>query len=544
MVGEIRPALLVFMGAVGLVLLIACANVANLMLARFTAREREVTIRTALGASRRDLLRQLLAESVLLAVAGGAIGLLLALWGVQALGALGPGTIPRIGEVAVNGPALGFALALSLATGLGFGLVPAGRLLWHGPLAGFADGGRSLATPRTAGRTRSALVLAEVALACVLLVGAALLLRSFVQLQRTDPGFSPQGILTARVALPRNRYEEPERQAAFVQALLERLQAIPGARSAAIASNPPMDDGGAYWAFSVEGVEPPPPEVVQDAVVFRATPGYFTTFGIPLRHGRFLDASDRDGAGLVAVVGESMARRYWGERDPVGARITFGDPRDSTTDWMTVVGVVGDVRQEGPMAPAYPQVYVPLAQVTTRSLLLAIRTGGDPLALVPAVKRAVAGVDDGIALSGVATMEDRVAGLLARPRVNAIVLAGFAATALLLAAVGIYGVIAYGVVQRTRELGIRMALGARGDDVVRLVLRSALVPVLGGVGLGLLGALAGGRVLRSLLFGVPATDPLTFAAVTGFLLLVALFASSVPARRAARSDPMIALRQD
>ena len=544
MVGEIRPALLVFMGAVGLVLLIACANVANLMLARFTAREREVTIRTALGASRRDLLRQLLAESVLLAVAGGAIGLLLALWGVQALGALGPGTIPRIGEVAVNGPALGFALALSLATGLGFGLVPAGRLLWHGPLAGFADGGRSLATPRTAGRTRSALVLAEVALACVLLVGAALLLRSFVQLQRTDPGFSPQGILTARVALPRNRYEEPERQAAFVQALLERLQAIPGARSAAIASNPPMDDGGAYWAFSVEGVEPPPPEVVQDAVVFRATPGYFTTFGIPLRHGRFLDASDRDGAGLVAVVGESMARRYWGERDPVGARITFGDPRDSTTDWMTVVGVVGDVRQEGPMAPAYPQVYVPLAQVTTRSLLLAIRTGGDPLALVPAVKRAVAGVDDGIALSGVATMEDRVAGLLARPRVNAIVLAGFAATALLLAAVGIYGVIAYGVVQRTRELGIRMALGARGDDVVRLVLRSALVPVLGGVGLGLLGALAGGRVLRSLLFGVPATDPLTFAAVTGFLLLVALFASYVPARRAARSDPMIALRQD
>ncbi|HYC31279.1 MAG TPA: ABC transporter permease, partial [Gemmatimonadales bacterium] len=367
MVGEIRPALLVFMGAVGLVLLIACANVANLMLARFAAREREVTIRTALGASRRHLLRQLLAESVLLAVLGGAVGLLIALWGVQALGALEPGTIPRADEVAVNGRALAFALAISLATGLGFGLVPAGRLLWRGPAGALAEGSRTLATSRSSARTRSALVLAEVALACMLLVGAALLVRSFVHLQRTDPGFSPRGILTARVSLPRNGYAEPEGQAAFTEALLERARTIPGARSAALASNPPMSGGASYWAFSVEGAEPLPPEVVQDAVVFRTTPGYFATFGIPLRGGRLLEPGDRDGALPVAVVSEAMARRYWPDRDPVGARITFGDPTDTASTWVTVVGVVGDVRQEGPTAPAFPQVYLPLAQVGTRS---------------------------------------------------------------------------------------------------------------------------------------------------------------------------------
>jgi putative ABC transport system permease protein len=481
---------------------------------------------------------------VLLAVLGGAVGLLLALWGVQALGALEPGTIPRADEVAVNGRALGFALALSLVTGLGFGLVPASRLLWGGSASTLAEGSRTLATPRASARTRSALVLAEVALACILLVGAALLVRSFVHLQRTDPGFRPQGIVTARLALPRNGYAESERQAAFADALLERVRAIPGIRTAALASNPPMGEGASYWAFAIEGAEPPPPEAVQDAVVFRATPDFFATFGIPLRTGRLFQASDRDGAAPVALVSEAMARRYWPDRDPIGARLTFGDPADSSSTWTTVVGVVGDVRQEGPMAPAYPQIYVPLAQVTTRSLLVAVRTDGDPLALVPAVKGAVAEIDGGLALSGIATMEDRVAVTLARPRVNAIVLLGFAATALLLAAVGIYGVIAYGVVQRTRELGIRMALGARADEVVRLVLRGALVPVLGGVGLGLLGALAGGRVLRSLLYGVPATDPLTFVAVTGFLLFVALLASWVPARRAARADPMIALRQD
>ena len=544
MVGEIRPTLLVFMGAVGLVLLIACANVANLMLARFASREREVTIRAALGASRRHLIRQLLAESVLLALAGGAAGVLLALWGVQALRTLEPGTIPRLDEVAVNLPALGFALLVSAATGLLFGLVPAARLLRHRRLAGLAEGGRTLAGPRGAGRTRAALVLAEVALACVLLVGAGLLLRSFVRLQRTDAGFSPERILTARVTLPRSSYQEPERQAVFAEGLLERLGALPGVQSAALASEAPLSDGASYWAFALEGVEPPPPEAVQDAVVFRASAGYFETFGIPLVKGRLIAPSDRADAPPVAVVSEAMARRYWPAANPVGRRITFGNPADTASTWLTVIGVVGDVRQEGPTVPAYPQIYVPLAQVGARSMLMALRTGGEPLALVPSVKAAVSALDAGLALSRVATMEQRVAGALARPRVNALVLAGFAATALLLAAVGLYGVIAYGVVQRSRELGIRLALGAKGDDVVRLVLQGAVLPVVGGVLLGLAGALAAGRLHGSLLYGVPSTDPLTFAVVTGFLLSVALLASWVPARRAARADPMTALRNE
>jgi len=543
-VGEIRPALLVFMGAVGLVLLIACANVANLMLARVAAREREVTIRAALGASRRRLLRQLLTESVVLSLAGGALGLGLAVWGVRALQALEPGTIPRVDEIAVNGSALAFALGLSVLTGLLFGVAPAVRLMGYDLRGGLAEGGRGAAGRRSAGRTRSLLVLAEVALAGVLLVGAALLLTSFVRLQRVDPGFTPGGILTARVTLPRARYDDPARQTAFADALLERARSLPGVRSAALTSDAPLGDGPPYWAFAVAGVEPPPPEVVQDAVVFRTTPDYFRTFAIPLVDGRLYQTSDRGDAAPVALVSEALARRYWPDRTPLGARITFGDPADSTSVWMTVVGVVGDVRQEGPAAAAYPQIYVPLAQVSGRSLLIALRTSGDPLALTPALKRAIAGIDPSLAVGRVATMDERVAAALARPRVNALLLGGFAVTALVLAALGIYGVIAYGVAQRTRELGIRMALGARSDDVLRLVLRQGMAPVLAGLALGLGGAAVGSRVLRGLLFGVGGTDPVTYAGVAGFLAAVALLASYLPARRAALADPVAALRND
>ena len=543
-VGEIRPALLVFMGAVGLVLLIACANVANLMLARVATREREVTIRAALGASRRRLVRQLLTESVVLSLVGGALGLGLAVWGVRALQALEPGTIPRLDEIAVNGGALAFALGLSVVTGLLFGVAPAVRLMRYDLRGGLAEGGRGMAGRRSAGRTRSLLVLAEVALACVLLVGAALLLTSFVRLQGVDPGFAPSGILTARVTLPRARYDDSVRQSAFVDALLAQARRLPGVRSAAVASDAPLGDGPPYWSFAVGGVEQPPPEVVQDAVVFRTTPEYFRTFAIPLLRGRLYEASDRGDAAPVAVVSEALAHRYWPDRTPLGARITLGDPEDSTSVWMTVVGVVGDVRQEGPAAAAYPQLYLPLAQVSSRSLLIALRTSGDPLALTPALKHAVAGIDPNLALGRVATMDERVAGVLARPRVNALLLGGFAATALVLAALGIYGVIAYGVVQRTRELGIRMALGARSDDVLRLVLRQGMMPVLAGLALGLGGAAVASRVLRGLLFGVGGTDPIIYACVAAFLTAVALLASYLPARRAALADPVVALRAE
>jgi predicted permease len=543
-VGEIRPALLVFLGAVVLVLLIACANVANLMLVRVAARERELTLRVALGASRRRLVRQLLTESVLLALAGGVLGVGLAVWGVGALRALEPGTLPRLQEIRLDGRALAFALVLSVGTGLLFGVVPAIRALGFDLRGGLAEGGRALAGARSAARTRSALVLAEVALASVLLVGAALLLRSFVGLTRVDPGISVDGILTARVTLPRSRYSEPARQVAFADALLERARALPGVSSAALGTDAPVDDGMPYWSFAVDGVEQPPPEVVQDAVVYRATPEYFHTFGLPLIHGRLFEAGDRADGTPVAVVSQALAQRYWPGQNPVGSRITFDDATDSAATWMSVVGVVGDVLQDGAMSPAYPQIYVPFAQISGRSMVVALRTTGDPLALVPALKQALAGIDPNLALSRVTTMDQRLAGTLARPRVNALLLAAFAVTALILAALGIYGVIAYSVVQRTRELGIRVALGARAEDVLGMVMRQGLTPVLIGLAIGLGAAALGSRVLRSLLYGVAATDLATYGAVAAFLAAVAVAASYVPARRAARSDPMTALRTE
>jgi putative ABC transport system permease protein len=542
-VGEIRPSLLVFMGAVGLVLLIVCANVANLMLARVAAREREVTIRAALGASRRRLVRQLLTESVLLGLAGGVLGLGLAVWGVGALRTLDPGTLPRMDEVRLDGGALAFALVLSVGTGLLFGVVPAFRVLGFDLRGGLAEGGRALSGARSGTRTRTALVLAEVTLASVLLVGAALLLRSFVGLQRVDPGFTTHGILTARVTLPRARYDDPVRQVAFADALLDRARTLPGVSGAALSTSAPVDDGLPYWAIALPG-EQPPPEVVQDAVVYRTSPEFFHTFGLPLVRGRLFDSSDRGERAPVAIVSQSLAQRYWPGRDPVGSRLTFGDPTDSTSTWITVVGVVGDVRQEGAVSPAYPQIYLPFAQVSARSIVVALRTGRDPLALVPSLKQALAGVDPNLALARVTTMEQRVAGTLARPRVNALLLASFAATALILAALGIYGVIAYSVVQRTREMGIRIALGARAEDVLGMVMRQGLAPVLIGLAVGLGVAAVGSRVLRSLLYGVAATDLATYGAVAAFLAAVAAAASYVPARRAARSDPMTALRTE
>ena len=543
-VGEIRPALLVFLGAVALVLLIACANVANLMLVRVAARERELTIRAALGASRRRLVRQLLTESVLLALAGGVLGLGLAVWGVSALRALDPGTLPRLDEVRLDARALAFALVLSVGSGLLFGVVPAIRALGFDLRGDLAEGGRALSGARSAARTRSALVLAEVALASVLLVGAALLLRSFVGLQQVDPGIAVDGILTARVTLPRSRYDDSARQVAFADALLDRARALPGVTAAALGTDAPVGDGLSYWGFAITGVEQPPPEVVQDAAVYRASPEYFHTFGLPLIRGRLFEAGDRVDRTLVAIVSEGLAQRYWPGRDPVGSRITFGDPSDSAADWMTVVGVVGDVRQDGAVSPAYPQIYVPFAQLSNRSIVVALRAGRNPLALAAPLKQALAGVDPNLALSQVTTMEQRIAGTLARPRVNALLLAAFAATALVLAALGIYGVIAYSVVQRTRELGIRVALGASADVVLGMVMRQGLSPVLIGLAIGLGVAAVGSRMLRSLLYGVAPTDLATYAAVAAFLTAVAVAASYLPARRAARSDPVKALRAE
>jgi putative ABC transport system permease protein len=544
LVGGARPALLVFMGAVALVLLIACANVANLLLARVASRDREVTIRAALGASRLRLVRQLLCESVVLALAGGAVGVLVALWGAHLLSALGPGAIPRREEIGIDPAALGFALALSLVAGGLFGLVAARRALGGEVHEGIREGGRGVSGGVGVRRTRGLLVLSEVALAFMLLVGAALLLRSFARLQQVDPGFARDGLLTARVSLPRGAYAEPAARLAFGERLLERLEATREVRSAALVSDLPLGGSPPYWAFAVAGVDPPAPGVVQDAAIYFSSPGYFSTVGIPLLDGRLFDAADRPDSPPVAVIGTALARRYWPDRSPLGQRITFDDPSDPSATWRTIVGVVGDVRQETLEAPAYPQIYLPLAQNPVRSVVVVARAGGDPLALLPALRRHTGELDSTLPLSEVATMEQVVAATLARPRVNAVLLGGFALVALALAAIGIYGVISYGVIQRTRELGIRTALGADSARLLRLVLRQGMAPVLLGVAIGAAGALAGGRVLTSLLFGVGAADPAAFLAVTVFLLAVALLASWLPARRAACADPMVALRSE
>ncbi len=542
-VGPIRPALSLFMGAVALVLLIACANVANLMLARVASRERELTIRAALGASRRRLVRALLTETGVIAVAGGGLGVVLAAWGVATIRVLESTAIPRLDETRLDLVALVFALGVSLMSGLLLGLVPAVRVLARDRRGVLREGARGDATGR-GGRTRGALVLGEVSMAFVLLIGAALLLRSFDRLQRVDPGFHGQGVITARVTLPRLPYEESGRQAEFASRLISETGALPGVRSVAVANDAPMTDHLSYWGFDIAGAEPPPGDEVQDAAVFRVSPDYFRTLGIPLVQGRTFDANDREGSSPVVLLSRTMAEKFWPGRDPIGARITFDGSSDSAAVWRTVVGVVGDVHEESPGRRPYPQVYLPFDQATSRSVMIAVRTSGDPRGLLPALRRVVHRIDPGLPLSQVSTMEDRVATVLARPRINAVLLGGFACTALLLAVVGIYGVIAYGVVQRTRELGIRMALGARGADVSRLVVRQGMVPVLAGIGMGLVGALAGGRLLRSLLFGVGPTDPIAFGAVTIVLLGVGLAATWVPARRATRADPLMALRAE
>ena len=544
LVGAVRPALLIFMGAVGLVLLIACANVANLMLTRATAREREMAIRATLGAQQSRLVRQMLTESVLVSLAGGALGLLLAVWGVGALRSTQSSVIPRVSEIGVDGWVLAFTLLLALATGVLFGLVPALRLA-RGELHGaLREGARGASGGMGVRQLRGVLVLAEVALALVLLVGAGLLIRSFDRLQRVDPGFHPDHVLSAEIVLPRARYGEAPRQRAFYRQLLDGMQGTPGVTSAALVSDVPLSGGASYLSFSVAGRPDPGPGTVQDAEVFVASPDYFRTLGIPLLQGRLFTTQDDAGKPNVVVINHAMAQRYWPGGNPIGARVTLDDPRDSSASWSTVVGVIGDVHHNRLNQEPYPQMYAPVAQVPQRAMMLVARTTGDPTGLVGAVRRAVTSLDASLPISNIMTMEERVSHSVAQPRVNLTLLALFAGVALALAAVGIYGVVSYTVVQRTRELGIRMALGARPGDVLRLVIRQAMAPALAGVVLGLVGAWGGTRLMASLLFGVSASDPVVFGAVALFLSGVALLASYIPARRATRVDPLVALQYE
>ncbi len=543
-VGDVRPAMLVLLGAVGFVLLIACANIASLVLARGERRRAEVAVRTALGAERGRLVRQLLTESLVLALIGGALAVGLAAAAVAAFPAFAPPDIPRLEEVGIDLAVLGFTLAVTVVAGLLFGLAPALIASRPDVASYLKEGGRSETGRAGSGRVRSGLVVGQVALSLVLLVGAGLLLRSFVELRRADLGFEPEGVLTANLFLPPSRYEAPEAVEAFYRELFDRLEGLPGVRRAAGISGLPLSGGGTDIDFYIEGRRLPSAGE-EEAIWYRiATPDYFATVGLRLLSGRPFDEDDRVDGPSVLLVNRSAAERYWPGEDPVGARLTFGDPSAEDATWREVVGVVDDVRHFGVAAGEQAAVYLPWTQIRSRGLNLVLRTSGEPERIAGAVRSELAAMDDALALTTLRPMTELVDASLAEARFFAALLALFAGVALVLAAVGIYGVLSYLVARRTHEVGIRMALGARREDVLRLMLGRGMLLAALGLGLGLLVAVWGTRVLSGLLFRVRPSDPLTFVAVAILLAAVAFVACWVPARRATRVDPLIALRAE
>ncbi|HEX8282764.1 MAG TPA: ABC transporter permease [Pyrinomonadaceae bacterium] len=548
LVGDIRPALLVLLGAVGFVLLVACANVANLLLARAATRQKEIAVRTALGASRLRLIRQFLTESVLLAALGGVLGLLLAVWGVSLLQNFIPEDISQVKDIAVNARVLGFTLGVSLLTGLVFGLAPALQASSFNLNETLKEGGRDSSAGSRGKRIRGALVVTEVAVSLVLLIGAGLLINSFLRLRGVDPGFKVDNLLTMSVVLPREKYPSHERRTAFYRDLLARVESLPGVRSAAVTSWIPLAaTQGDSIGISPEGhPDPLPGQGKRPTAVTRVvSPEYFDTMGIRLLQGRgFEDGRDRVDSPAVILISEAFARRFWPNESAVGKRVNAGDPNDPA-DWCEVVGVVRDVRQFELAAEPKPQMYFSYTQAgffLPRHLV--VGTDADPLAVAGAVRKTVWEVDREQPVSNISTMRDVLSESLARERFSMLLLGVFAALALMLAAVGLYGVMSYTVAQRTREIGLRMALGARPSDVLRLVVGQGLRLALAGVVLGLLASFALTGLMKSLLYGVSATDPATLVTISLVLVAVALVASYIPARRATRVDPLIALRYE
>jgi putative ABC transport system permease protein len=548
MAGNVRPALLVLLGAVGFVLLIACANVANLLLARAAARSKEIAVRTALGASRDRLVRQLLTESVLLALAGGVVGLILAFWGIRAIVALNPANLPRADEIGVDAPVMVFTLIISLVTGLLFGMAPAVHTATTDLHAMLKEGGRGSAGDRGGQRLRRMLVVAEVALALTLLTGAGLLIKSFARLQGVDPGFDPAHLLTFNLSLPAARYPSDTSQAAFFDQALPALAAVPGVRAAGATSVMPFGGGWSTASFEIEGFQVPPKQPGPWGDIRIVSPGYFETLRIPLRRGRLLADQDRTGALRVAVIDDEFVRRYWPHDDPIGKRFTFGPPAGavdtSSREWITVVGVVGHTKQEGLDAENRLQLYLPYRQSPIPFFTLAVRTAGDPEQYVNPVRRAVQSVDPDQPLSAIRSMDELISRSVGQRRLSMMLLSLFSGIALVLASVGIYGLMSYSVAQRSRELGVRIALGAARGDVLRLVLRQGMSLALTGIGIGVGAAFGLSRVIESQLYGIHATDPATFGGVAVLLGLTALAANLIPAWRATRVDPAVVLREE
>lgn len=538
--GNVRAALLVLLGAVGFVFLIACANVASLQLARAASRRKEIAIRVALGAGRQRLLRQFVTESVLLSVIGGAVGLVLAYEALQGLIGWLPADLPRISEIHVDARVLAFGLALSVVSGVIFGLAPA----WHSTesrLAEALEGARGTGENRTSHRARNIFVVAETALAIVLLVGAGLLIRSFVRLQQVNVGFNPARLLTAQVGLPRAQYANPEQWISFYKQTLERMNALPGAQEAAVAVPLPLSDSYINLALAIEGRPPRSRSESPTADFVAISPNYFRVMQVPLLRGREFSEADSESAPKVCVISSSLAQRLFPNESALGRRIVIGYPADAARE---IVGIVGDVKDSDLAARESAQIYAPFVQNPFWAADIAVRAHGNPGALSGALREQIRAIDSALPVADVQPMSEVIGSSIAQPRFRTTLLSLFGAAALLLAAIGIYGVLAYTVAQQTREIGIRMALGADPARVLRLVLARGLRLAGTGTVIGVLAALMLTQLLNSLLFGVSATDPVTFASVAGLLFAVAMLACYVPARRAMRVDPMVALRYE
>lgn len=540
MAGNVRTALLVLLGAVGFVFLIACANVASLQLARAASRRREIAIRVALGAGRQRLLRQFLTESVLLSVIGGVVGLLLAYEALQGLIAWLPADLPRVSEIHVDARVLAFVMTLSVLSGVIFGLAPA----WHGTesrLAEALEGARGAGEERTSHHARNIFVIAETALAIVLLIGAGLFIRSFARLQQVNVGFNPAQLLTAQIGLPRAQYAKPEQWISFYKQTLERMNALPGAQEAAVAVPLPLSDSYINLAFEIEGRSPHSKSDAPTTDFVAISPNYFHVMQVPLLRGREFSDADSESGPKVCAISSSLAQQLFPNENALGQRILIGYPANSARE---IVGIVGDVKDSDLSARQSTQIYVPFVQNPFWAADIAVRVHGNPSALSGTLREQIRAIDSALPVAAVRPMAEVIGSSIAQPRFRTTLLSLFGAAALLLAAIGIYGVLAYTVAQQTREIGIRIALGANPGKVLRLVLGRGLRLAGFGTAIGILAALMLTQLLNSLLFGVSATDPVTFAAVAGLLLGVALLACYVPARRAMRVDPMVALRYE
>jgi putative ABC transport system permease protein len=542
--GTVRTALWIMLGAVVAVLLIACANVANLLLSRAATREREIGVRVALGAGRTRVVRQLLTESAMLGLIGGTVGIIIAWGGLRVLTSLAPADLPRLDQVSLDPMMLSFALVLSIVTGLAFGVVPALQSSRTAVFAALREGGRGGTAGRQGQRLRRVLIGAQLTLVVVLLTGAGLMIRSFIELQRVDLGFRSGNLLTMRLQPSPARYDSAASVRAFYGELLERTRGIPGVQDAAAITDIFLSQTPNSTGFVIEG-RPLVPDAERVETPFDAvTPNYFQVMGIPIVSGRAFTDQDRVGSPEVAIVNEAMARRFWPDEEAVGKRFKFGDDPDDDTPWFTIVGVEGDRRRTGFDLPVRYETFLPHAAFTARTMTLVVRTAGDPAAMAGPVRQVVRGIDAEQPVYAVATMDEMISGMMAQRRFSMTLIAAFASLALVLALVGVYGVTSYLVAQRTREIGLRLALGADPRSVVGMVVRQGMTVAAVALTLGVGAALALTRLMAGLLYGVSSTDLITFGAVVLLITAVTAIANWLPARRAARVDLSVALRQD